>query len=235
MKKITRLLASILAVSMLSTVMVGAAEANPQGAYVLPGYDGAPLVFQDADKNPITETYSLSVTGYDEKATVYVAPARVSITLDADDGVMAGQQYVVFLLGGSDVGNTIPGEKNIRYIDQLKSDSTTVSFNLYPDTLTSAGVYNIYVTSNDGVFSISEGTEPVASFTMTKPPYPVGDVDQSGAMDVGDATRLLRYLADLTTASDVVNLDVADVDGSGGVDVGDVTKMLRVLADLDTL
>lgn len=221
MKKMTRLLALILALSMLSTVMVGAAEANPQGAYVLPD-SGAALVFQDAEKNAITDTYTKMEKG--EEVTVYPEPARVSVTLDADDGVVAGQQYVVFLLGGGgDAGNTVPGEKNIRYIDQVGSNSTTVSFNLYPDMLTTAGEYNIYVTSDDGKFTIAK---PVATFYVTEPPYMLGDIDDNGVVDPNDALDALKAYVELITLTPTQFL-AGDVDFNDVVDPIDSLQILK--------
>ena len=227
MKKMTRLLALILALSMLSTVMVGAAEANPQGAYVLPDYSGAALVFQDAEKNAITDTYTKTENGVE--VTVYPEPARVSVTLDADDGVVAGQQYVVFLLGGGgDAGNTVPGEKNIRYIDQVGSNSTTVSFNLYPDMLTTAGEYNIYVTSDDGKFTIAK---PVATFYVTEPPYLLGDVDLNGTVTGYDASLILQYVAELTSLNET-QLFVANTDRNTQVTGYDASLILQYVAEL---
>jgi len=218
MKKMTRFLALILALSMLSTVAVGAENGNPQGVYNIvteEGYTLTPLTAAGAAPTTHKETIDK------KEVTVYEATEKFTLSFTGKSDV----QYVVFLLSP---GSAAPDKDNIRYIDQ-KADDESMSFTIYPDDITKAGTYGIYLSSSENAYT------EVASFTVTKPPYPVGDVDQSGAMDVGDATRLLRYLADLTTASDVVNLDVADVDGSGGVDVGDVTKMLRVLADLDTL
>ena len=227
MKKMTRLLALILALSMLSTVMVGAAEANPQGAYVLPDYSGAALVFQDAEKNAITDTYTKTENGV--KVTVYPEPARVSVTLDADDGVVAGQQYVVFLLGGGgDAGNTVPGEKNIRYIDQVGSNSTTVSFNLYPDMLTTAGEYNIYVTSDDGKFTIAK---PVATFYVTEPPYKLGDVNLDGNIRSFDASLVLKYAANMISF-DSVQMYVADTSKDSKISSFDATLILKFAANL---
>lgn len=224
MKKMTRLLALILAVSMLSTVMVGAEEANPQGAYVLPDYAGAELVFQDAEKNRIDKTYSLTVEGYEDAVTVYAEPARVSVTLDAGDGVVAGQQYVVFLLGGSDVGNTTPGEQNIRYIDQAGSDSTTISFNLYPDMLTTAGEYKIFVTSDDGKFTI---TEPVATFYVTEPPYDLGDVELDKDVDMDDVVALMRHVLKAETLTKDNALAAGEVNFDDILNMDDVVKIMR--------
>lgn len=226
MKKMTRLLALILALSMLSTVMVGAAEANPQGAYVLPDYSGAALVFQDAEKNAITDTYTKTENGVE--VTVYPEPARVSVTLDADDGVVAGQQYVVFLLGGGgDAGNTVPGEKNIRYIDQVGSNSTTVSFNLYPDMLTTAGEYNIYVTSDDGEFTIAE---PVATFYVTEKPGPVphlGDVYIDGIIDSRDALEILKSVVDLITLNEQQLVNANTLYSDDVIDSRDALQILK--------
>lgn len=180
--------------------------------------DGYDLTLLDSAGNAVTSVQE-DVSGTVKAVYKNVVKMKLEFTGSA------AEQYVVFLLNG---GSKVPGETNVRYIDQT-TGSTAVEFLIYPDQLSEPGTY--YVTLSDS----NDYNDEVASFTVAEPPYPVGDVDQSGAMDVGDATRMLRYLAGLTTANDIVNLDVADVDGSGAADVGDVTKMLRVLAGLDSL
>ncbi len=135
-----------------------------------------------------------------------------------------GEEYVAFLLYDS----SVPTESSIRYINQLSGTGAELSFTLYPGSMAQAGSYYVYL-------SDSESYTQIGSFTVSQPPYITGDVDGSGEVDVGDATRLLRYLAQLTGESETVILPAADIDGSGEVDVGDVTRLLRVLAGLESL
>ncbi len=149
---------------------------------------------------------------------VYYGVRKLSLSFPTADG----EQYVVFLLRGQ----TVPTEGSIRYMNQLGGSGELMSVNIYPDTLTAPGSYYIYI-------SDSVSYKQIASFTVTEPPYTLGDVDGSGEVDVADATRLLRYLAELSTEDETVVLPAADTDGSGKVDIGDVTKLLRVLAELE--
>lgn len=159
----------------------------------------------------------------------------VDAAIEATDGVyygveqlglnfptMAGEQYMVFLLHGQ----TVPTESSIRYINQLSGSGENMEINIFPDSLRAAGSYYIYI-------SDSASYKQVASFTVTEPPYTVGDVDGSGEVDAADATRLLRHLAELALADETVVLPAADTDGDGKVDIGDVTKLLRVLAEIE--
>ena len=59
-----------------------------------------------------------------------------------------------------------------------------------------------------------------------------GDTDLDGQVTVLDATRVQRYLADLTTLSDDAKL-TADADCDGSVTIMDATAIQRWLADLD--
>lgn len=215
-----RALAMALSLSLMlgCAVCASAAEVEENRLCDLTVSDGYTLTLLDADDNVVTSVQE-DVSGTTKAVYKNVAKMKLEFTGSATE------QYVVFLLNGE---SKVPVDGNIRYIDQT-TGSTSVEFMIYPDRLSEPGTY--YVTLSD----TADYNDSVASFSVAKPPYPVGDVDQSGAMDVGDATRMLRYLADLTTEDDIVNLDVADVDGSGEADVGDVTKMLRVLAGLDSL
>ena len=55
-----------------------------------------------------------------------------------------------------------------------------------------------------------------------------GDVDNSGAVDLNDVTKMLQAIAKWELAD--YNEAAADVDASGAVDLGDVTHMLKYIA-----
>ena len=55
-----------------------------------------------------------------------------------------------------------------------------------------------------------------------------GDVDGSGAIDVGDLTYLVAYLFQGGPPPNPMNC-VADMDGSGAIDVGDLTYLVAYL------
>lgn len=58
-----------------------------------------------------------------------------------------------------------------------------------------------------------------------------GDADDSGAVDVGDAITILRYVVGLTPLEGSGYL-AADVDGSSEVDVADAILVLRKIVSL---
>ena len=180
--------------------------------------EGYTLTLLDAAGNPITTTTSEEAD--DEPRDVYKGVAKLKLNFTGT----TGEQYLVFLLNG---GSTVPTQGNIRYINQ-QAGSSAMEFIIYPDDLSEPGTYTVHLSDSDSYTQ-------VASLTVAKPPYTLGDVDESDAVNVGDVTRLLRYLANLTADDEIVNLQAADVDGSGAVNVGDATKLLRVLANLDTL
>lgn len=60
----------------------------------------------------------------------------------------------------------------------------------------------------------------------------LGDADLDGSVTVLDATRVQRYLADMTTLSDEAKL-AADADEDGDVTIMDATAIQRWLADMD--
>lgn len=60
----------------------------------------------------------------------------------------------------------------------------------------------------------------------------LGDADLDGSVTVLDATRVQRYLADMTTLSDEAK-SAADADEDGDVTIMDATAIQRWLADMD--
>ncbi len=209
-------LAMIMALS--CCISATAAGEDPNRVYDVSAEEGYTLTLWDAADHQITTTTSEEADG--ETRDVYKGVAKLKLSFTGT----VGEQYVVFLLNG---GNKVPTQSNIRYINQ-QTGIAAMEFTIYPDDLTAPGEYTLHLSDSDSYTQ-------VASLMVAEPLYTLGDVDESDAVNVGDVTRLLRYLANLTTEDEIVNLRAADVDGSGEVNVGDATKLLRVLANLDTL
>ncbi len=66
-----------------------------------------------------------------------------------------------------------------------------------------------------------------------KPLYILGDADMSGKINVGDATQIQLYIAELEVA-DTFNFDAADVTGDSKLNVIDVTNIQLYLAQYPT-
>ena len=66
-----------------------------------------------------------------------------------------------------------------------------------------------------------------ATWEPEEPQYIVGDVDDSGIVNIGDVTTLIRYL--LFPEGITINMAAADVNGDGKVNIGDVTALIRKL------
>ncbi|MBQ6999911.1 MAG: dockerin type I repeat-containing protein [Oscillospiraceae bacterium] len=58
-----------------------------------------------------------------------------------------------------------------------------------------------------------------------------GDANEDGKINTKDATRILRYYAELISESDI-DLSAADVNGDGKVNTKDATRILRYYAEL---
>ena len=63
-------------------------------------------------------------------------------------------------------------------------------------------------------------TEPAAQFE-------IGDVDNSGKVNIGDVTALISYL--LSSDPEGINIKAADVDNDGKINIGDVTALISIL------
>ena len=68
--------------------------------------------------------------------------------------------------------------------------------------------------------SIINVTEPAAQFE-------IGDVDNSGKVNIGDVTALIAYL--LSSDPEGINIKAADVDNDGKINIGDVTALISIL------
>lgn len=171
-----------------------------------------------------------------EKATATIKMAGTTATF-AEDGDMirvtvtsadlkAGSQYVILMVKSEDGESYTIDANSILYIDQTAATASgangTVTFDVYPSSMT------------DGVILIAGAEDGLLKVAIVKGKYILGDVDMSGEVDVGDATKLLRYLAGLEEET-AISIAAANVDGSEEVDVGDATLLLRVLAGLASL
>lgn len=132
-------------------------------------------------------------------------------------------QYMIFVVDG-----TLPTADSILYINQEQADENgKVEFNnVYPKEMKNSNI----MISGTGLSSAVTVAELSVGGTDDEDAL-IGDVNGDNAVDVGDATQLLRYLAGLIKENDL-NLNVADVNGDGSVDVGDATRILRDLAGL---
>lgn len=174
------------------------------------------LAADENDRAKLTDVDTCAVAVFD---AVNAELIHVTYTSDA---LESGSYYLVLMVKSDAQGNyNAIHEDNILFIDQVQADeSGSLRFHVSPSMLTTG---TILITGlNDGI----------CKAVIVEAKYILGDVDDSGEVDVGDVTLLLRYLAGLVdTAS--INLAAADVDGSGKVDVGDATKLLCILAQLE--
>ena len=79
----------------------------------------------------------------------------------------------------------------------------------------------IPISTVDGILTIEED-------------FVIGDTNENGFRDLGDAIKLMRFLAELEIFTDRQQ-QAADLNGNGIPDLGDLIKLLRVLAELETL
>jgi len=228
MKKMTRLLALILAFAMLSTVVVGAAEAKPQGVYITSVATGYELTALAANTDPDSdEKFMPPSTRVENGETIYENTIAFELSFTGAKDV----QYVVFLLNGKATSADEPirpGQSNIRYIDQEGGTGAKLTFVPYPDDITEPGDYSVYLSSSE-----DEGTyTEVATFTVTAKPGLKGDVNLDGKVTVDDAILLLKHIAKITNITDELALYNAEVTGNTSLSVSDATKILKYVAKI---
>lgn len=169
------------------------------------------------DKATIKNVLTGATVTFDE-----TVDEKILVTYTSED-LVPGSFYLVMMVSSDAQGNYGAITKdNLTYIDQVTADeSKSISFTVYPSKLTTSV---ILITS-------AEGTLKAA---IVEAKYILGDVDGSGAVNSGDVTYLLQYLAGYDVSSKFVAA-AADIDKSGAVNSGDVTKLLQVLAGFAAL
>lgn len=90
---------------------------------------------------------------------------------------------------------------------------------------TTVGNMTLVFTARDGALTSAPYT---LILTVTDSSAVIGDVDNNGVVNLKDATRLMKYLADWEVE---VNLAAADTNGDGEVTLKDATHLMKYLAN----
>lgn len=216
MKKLSAVLAIVLAVMLLTTAALAAGTQTTPVVYGLNVESSYIVSFKTADGSAAGTATGI-VGG--STGTVYKDAAKLELSFTGTPG----EQYAVFLLKDS----TVPTQGSIKYIDQTEGSS--VKFTVYPYDLGETGSYGLYVSSTN------MGYTKIAEFSVTdsweEAPYTLGDVNMDGSIDVIDASLILRYAANLNTLTDTQKA-AADVNGNNSIDVIDASMVLRYAANL---
>lgn len=191
-----------------------AADASTSGVYDVAPETGYTLTPQTANKT-VVSAKKAQVNG--KETQFYADAVRFELTGTGTNGT----QYVVFALSGE---KAVPTKSNIAYIDQDAASNGTISFNLYPGSL-SSGTYNVYLAAGGG-----NGLEKVAAFSYYQA-YTLGDVDGDQLININDAMAILNHLVEkdgcILTGS---NYLAADINGDSTVNINDAMELLNFLA-----
>lgn len=213
MKKLSAVLAIVLAVMLLTTAALAAGTQTTPVVYGLSVGSGYSVSFKTADGSAAGTATGI-VGG--STGTVYKDAAKLELSFTGTPG----EQYAVFLLKDS----TVPTQSSIKYIDQTEGSS--VKFTVYPYDLGETGSYGLYVSSTN------MGYTKVAEFGVTdsweEAPYTLGDVNMDGGIDITDAIYVLQSIVGERTLTEQQKL-AADVNGSNSIDVTDATRILRYI------
>ena len=188
-----------------------AADASTSGVYDVTPESGYTLTPQTANKT-VVSAEKAQVNG--KETQFYADAVRFELTGTGTNGT----QYVVFALSGE---KAVPTKSNIAYIDQDAASNGTISFNLYPGSL-SSGTYNVYLAAGGG-----NGLEKVAAFSYYQA-YTLGDVNCDGKILVNDAQMVLNYVVENQELSET-QIAAADVVHDGKILVNDAQKILNYI------
>lgn len=216
MKKLSAVLAIVLAVMLLTTAALAAGTQTTPVVYGLSVESGYSVSFKTADGSAAgTATGIVGVS----TGTVYKDAAKLELSFTGTPG----EQYAVFLLKDS----TVPTQGSIKYIDQTEGSS--VKFTVYPYNLGETGSYGLYVSSTN------MGYTKVAEFSVTdsweEAPYTLGDVNMDGSITAYDASLILQHIAEINSLSGN-SLLAADTDKNGEITAFDASRILQLVAEI---
>lgn len=216
MKKLSAVLAIVLAVMLLTTAALAAGTQTTPVVYGLNVESGYIVSFKTADGSAAGTATGI-VGG--STGTVYKDAAKLELSFTGTPG----EQYAVFLLKDS----TVPTQGSIKYIDQTEGSS--VKFTVYPYDLGETGSYGLYVSSTN------MGYTKVAEFSVTdsweEAPYTLGDVNMDGSITAYDASLILQHIAEINSLSGN-SLLAADTDKNGEITAFDASRILQLVAEI---
>lgn len=217
MKKLSAVLAILLALTLLTPAALASGAQTTPVVYGLSVESGYSVSFKTADG---AAAGTATGTVGNSTGTVYKGAAKLELSFSGEDGV----QYAVFLLKGSEV----PTQGSIKYIDQ--TEGSNVKFTVYPYDLSETGSYGLYVSST------SAGYKQVATFSVTssweEAPYVLGDVNGDNAVNSVDALYVLQYNAYLIELNDTQK-KAADVNSDNAINSVDALLILQKNAGYD--
>lgn len=124
----------------------------------------------------------------------------------------------------------------VTYVAEIIKDNAVVSTkNVSGNSVTfeslETGIYTVKVTATTGAGKSSATTKKVAVGDATL--FTPGDVLEDGAVDVRDAVKLLKYIANAETLTES-ELLAADTLYDGVIDVRDAVKLLKFIANIES-
>ena len=193
------------------------AAGGDSGVYDVKNSSGATLTPLTAANGSI-QAGSANVDG-STISGFYKDAARIKVDLT---GAESGKEYLVIVTEGQ---NVTPDANNIVYIDQVTASGGSVSFNVYPRTLTSGKTYSVRISTNaaNGALAEKGSFQYYAAYTL-------GDVNEDKVIDGKDATRVLLHAAERITLTGG-QLSAAKVNSDDVVDGKDATRILLYAAE----
>lgn len=221
-KKISILLLTVVITSMLISTVVSATETSTaNGFYNIEEVED--IVITVYSGNKVVNSVEQAVDADDVEDVWYVNSDRFEIEYTA---ATPGNYYGVILVEGSDLPTI---DNAIFYIDQVKADSSTISFNVYPKTFEETTDMTLYISSSDedeGLVSFS--LNYAVGVDVLLPEYTLGDVDGDDIFSPSDALWVLKLcVGKLNTEPNLAAMELAaDVDKDG---ICTPTDALRIL------
>ncbi len=226
MKKRIGIVTLALAVSTMAFLPTLASAAGDPGFYNLGTATGVTATPQGAAGDITVSNVDVDADGTAD--AFYPNSTKIKVSYNA---ATAGAYYGILLVEG----DAVPTKENaIYYIDQVTAESSTVDFLVYPILPSANGKLTMYISSSDANASLVK--VPVyyttsAEAGSTTPEFTLGDLDNNGIWNSGDASKVLQIGAGLVTPTDAEKL-AADVNSDTFFNSADASKILQYGAGL---
>lgn len=196
------------------------AAGGDSGVYDVKNSSGATLTPLTAANGDI-QAGSANVDGSDVSG-FYKNAARIKVDLS---GAESGKEYLVIVTEGQ---NVTPDANNIVYIDQVTASGDSVSFNVYPRTLTSGKTYSVRISTNaaNGALAEKGSFQYYAAYTL-------GDVNEDGEVTIMDAMAVVNHVVEnsVLTGNKLLAANVDTSSASKDVNILDAMKIVNYVVE----
>lgn len=219
MKRILILFAVFIMI--LGSASPALAASSEQGFYNPGSAADLSITFKDASGE--VSSVAEDVDGNGTSDTFYPGSDRLTVTFS---NAVSGEEYLAMLVRGTALPSNLEDSK---YYDirQSTASGSSVTFALYPKTITNSIQMTLFITNSSDETVISMPMYYWAGHST----YLIGDGNDDGRVNMSDRVLLTRYIAQWEgVEQEIKKMDAFDIDSDGSITAKDRVILSRYLA-----